>query len=221
MKNYCIAAFLLSILCLSGCGSVANHKTTKLGIAAEMRQASLSHAHLMRRQGKYQPAIIEYRKVMAVAKSEPERQQACLGIAGCLVKMKNYPAAIATLKPLPLPPESDMDRHVLAIAGEAMLRLGQCEEAESILEIALDDMEKTSVYTSSWMAGCCGNLGYAYLKNAKPNKAVILYRQTAKLYTQQGNSLAAHKARLMADDLKAIIQQYTPKTVPLTDELSR
>jgi tetratricopeptide (TPR) repeat protein len=179
------------------------------GVADDMRQARLSQAQALQQQRQYREAIVEYKKVLEFSTSPVECQQARLGMARCLVHLEDHSAALATLKPLPLARGSDLDRQVLAVAGEAMLHLGQYEDAETILELALDDMTNESLALSSWRAPCCGNLGYAYLKNAKLDKAVVLYRRAAGLYAQQGNAAAARRALRMAEDLQSLIQRHT------------
>jgi tetratricopeptide (TPR) repeat protein len=198
---------------LAGCGqwnvdSDVGGKEVR-GIAEEMRQARLSHARLLQQQRQYREAIVEYKKALEFSTSPAERQQARLGVARCLVHLEDHTAALVTLKPLPLGRGSDMDRQVLAVAGEAMLHLGQYEDAETILELALDDMTNESRALASWRAPCCGNLGYAYMKNTKLDKAVSLYCLAARLYVQQGNAAAARRASRLAEDLQSLIQRHT------------
>jgi tetratricopeptide (TPR) repeat protein len=238
----CHIISLLSVLCLVGCGAPKQNleeiSNTYPGVAEEMSQVNLLRAQLMQQQGKYQSAIIEYLKILDSDVSELDIQQARLGVAKCLIKLGKFTSAIARLKPLPLTPNSDSDSQVLAVAGEAMLRLGKFQEAESVLEIALENaeifseyempedlldpvvpenIEETAVSTPLWIAPCAGNLGYAYLKNCKPIKAFLLYQQAAGLYARQGDSLACRKARRMADDLETIIRQYeTCKSIQQT-----
>lgn len=71
-----------------------------------------------------------------------------------------------------------------------------------------------------WMAGCCANLGYAYLKNDKPEKAAVLYEYASHLYREQGEWVSAERALRVADDLNAVLRQYAPfKPAPLTQRL--
>jgi tetratricopeptide (TPR) repeat protein len=68
-----------------------------------------------------------------------------------------------------------------------------------------------------WMAGACANLGCAYLKNDKPEKAAILYEYAAVVFRMQGNHVAAERAQRVSDDLNAVLRQYAPyKPPPVT-----
>ena len=62
----------------------------------------------------------------------------------------------------------------------------------------------------SWLPPCCANLGCAYLKNDKPQKAAVLYSYAAQIYRTLGNQIAADRAQRMGDDLTAVIRQYAP-----------
>ena len=212
MRSLCIV-FVCLLPVLAGCGSRGGHPDRNgkqpSGIAEEMRQGRLSQAQVLQQQKQYRAAIVEYKKVLEFSTSPTECKQAQLGMARCLVYLGDYSTALTTLKPLPLARASDVDRQVLAVAGEAMLHLRQYEDAETLLEMALDDMTNESIPLSSWRAPCCGNLGYAYLKNAKLDKAVVLYRRAARLYTEQGNVAAARKALHLAEDLRSIIRRHT------------
>ncbi|GEM_PF-6045013 len=72
----------------------------------------------------------------------------------------------------------------------------------------------------AWMAGCCANLGCAYLKNDKPEKAAVLYAFAAQQFRIQGDRIAAERAQRVCDDLNAVLRQYAPfKPFPLTERL--
>ncbi len=227
MKMYLI--LLLLILGLNGCSlnnaGSADTQIDTANLIKNNQMTGLQKAKFLQHQGRHQEAVIEYRKIMDAAASKSQYQQAQIGIARCLIKIRKYPAAMATLKPLPITPESDLDREVLAIAGEILLRIQEYMEAESILEIALGGIESLEVKdllqaaqgditpasdVLSWEAACCGNLGHAYLKNEKLEKAVVLYRHAGELFALQGQSISAGKAKKMADDLGTLIRSYSP-----------
>jgi tetratricopeptide (TPR) repeat protein len=203
---------LLTFLGLLGCGSM-NSKTPTNSAASYVTDdgkplTPLSHAHLMLRQGKIDLAMTEYTHILGTPGAEQDREQARLGLAKCLLQRSDYASASALLSPLRMPARDEIEMQKLAVAGEAMLRLGQNKEAQIVLKSARENVQKTTGPMPSWMAACSGNLGYAYLKNGRPDKAFILYRQTADLYRQQGNMLAAYEAQRMADELESVLKQY-------------
>lgn len=155
--------------------------------------------------------MTQYRTILNASESERDREQARLGLAKCFLKLGDFSGASALLSPLTMPPESEADFEKMAVAGEAMLRLGQYEEAEVVLEMATEHLNDPARAMPSWAAACCGNLGYAYLKNNKPGKALLFYQRTAKLYAQQGNTIAARKARQMAGELESLLTQHLRK----------
>jgi tetratricopeptide (TPR) repeat protein len=62
----------------------------------------------------------------------------------------------------------------------------------------------------AWLPGCCANLGLAYLKNDKPEKAAVLYGFAAHLSRQRGKHLDAERAQRTHDELEAVLRQYAP-----------
>ena len=69
-------------------------------------------------------------------------RQARLGMAQCFLRMENQDAAIKALKPLPVQPTSEYERHCLALAGEALLRQENSVAAESVLELSLAGLRR-------------------------------------------------------------------------------
>ena len=204
-----LVPILLTLCVLAGCRRTEVAPPYPERPPADMAYPTdpLSNARALLRQGAYQQAFLVYRRIMTSSPSSLEQTQAKVGVAQCLMKMELYAGVIGTLSPLPLSPASELDRQILGLAGEAMLRQGDSRGAESLLETALGDMYR-SASTASWRAACCANLGYCYLKNDKPDKAAILYHRAADLFDRQGNRQAAEQAQAMADDLKGVIEQY-------------
>ena len=196
------------------------HDQIETSIAKEMSSASYQVAKLHYVQGKYNDAIIEYRKVIQATKDASLVNDCLIGIAKSLIKKKQYAAAVATLKPLDLNPQNIQQREILAIAGEALMRLDKYKEAECILEIALDDMDKNKLASESWRAPCCANLACSYLKNNKLPKAAIMYKKASLLFKQAGNFIAAKTVARMQNDIELMIRQYAPfKPLPVTPDL--
>lgn len=221
IKTLSIAIMLLNI---SGC--IPNPWAPKpvdidrASVAQEMRTASFNQAEFYYAQGKYNQAIIEYRKYSQATKNIELHAKCMIGIAKSLIKTKQYSAAVSTLKPLDLEPANMLQRQTLAVAGEALMRLGKFKEAEAILEISLDDMTKKTQVKKSWRVGAFGNLACAYLKNNKIRKAAVMYKKTAQLLRQKGDFISAKRAERMQSDLEIMIKQYAPfKPLPVIPEL--
>lgn len=262
-------------------------------LAANAQLDDLDRAQLLYSQGDYVAATIEYHKVIECGADEAKREEARIGAAKSLVKMRRLPAAMTALGALPAAPASEFDSRKLAIAGEIYLRQHRPKEAEVCLELALDAAPLESVLARAadnaagqtvagaetvtpaayvaartqaqpppleaippgtplhaapgplgngvfshephgmasppmdgvvppppWMAGCCANLGCAYLKNDKPEKAAIMYGCAAQLFRAEGDRIQAERAQRVSDDLCAVLRQYGPfKPPPLTQRL--
>lgn len=81
-------------------------------------------------------------------------------------------------------------------------------------------MQLGAVPPPSWMPGCCANLGCAYLKSDKPQKAAVMYEFAANLSRQSGDRIAAERAQRICDDLNSVLRQYAPyKPRPVTQRL--
>jgi tetratricopeptide (TPR) repeat protein len=176
-----------------------------VGIAAGLFAADADKARALLAQGAYELAAVEFRKLMDFGDTEDVRAAARLDMARCLIKMQNYDGAIAMLQPFPTEPRSDNERRGLAIAGEALLRDDRSEEAETLLEIALGSYEPGDEVCQAWAAGCCANLGLAYLKNSKYAQAAALYRRAAALYRQCDLFADEREANEMAETIEALI----------------
>lgn len=62
----------------------------------------------------------------------------------------------------------------------------------------------------AWLPGCCANLGLAYLKNDKPEKAAVMYAFAAHLSRQRGKHVDAERAQRLHDELASVLRQYAP-----------
>ena len=217
---------IISCLSLAGCNMSDFFSEDTLdqqpeaSIVQEMGTASYQVALLNYKQGNYNRAIIEFRKVIQATKDSELVNDCLIGIAKSLIKKKQYAAAVVTLKPLDLNPISSRQREILAIAGEALLRLERYKEAECVLEIALDDMKQKQADLESWRAPCCANLACAYLKNNKLPKAAIMYKKAAVMFKLSGNIIASKTLLRMQNDIELMLRQYAPfKPLPVTPDL--
>jgi tetratricopeptide (TPR) repeat protein len=130
---------LFLALAAAGCSvhrSLVSKPTSKL--AADPALSTLGRAELLRTQGDYAAAAIEFRKVIDCTEDDHEREQARIGAAKSLIAMHRLPAAMTALGALPVEPASETDCRKLALAGEIYLRQRRSGEAEPCLELALD-----------------------------------------------------------------------------------
>jgi len=201
---------LLALAALAGCAA-GGVKTTagrkgpggvRETLALEFLRINPGAAGRFMRQGQYPQAAVEFRKIISFAQEPAARERARLDLARCYIRMENYAGAVAALQPLSAGPQSDYERLKLALAGEALLRDGRTGDAETLLEIALDGAAPAEG-ADRREAVCSENLGCAYLKNGKPEKAAALYRRAALLYERQGHAAAARAAAGMAAALQA------------------
>jgi tetratricopeptide (TPR) repeat protein len=73
----------------------------------------------------------------------------------------------------------------------------------------------------SWIPAMVVNLGCAYLKNDKPEHALVMYQFASYLYQQNGNHILAARSMRMYDDLVSVIRQYEPfKPLPIAKGFS-
>lgn len=141
-------------------------------------KGDFSRAAGFEKAGDYSSAVIEYKKVLQFETDSSKKSMAQTGLARSLIKMGNYIEAVRVLKPLNPEPQSVEECFKLALAGEALLRSEHFPEAETLLELSLTGLEDRG-YEPEWRAVSFANLGSAYLKNDKPEQALVLYRKAA------------------------------------------
>jgi hypothetical protein len=124
--------------------------------------------------------------------------------------MEQHQAALAMLSPLPDKAASDGGRRRLALAAEAMLRLGVWAHAESLAEVALSDLHP-DVHSGRWAAACSANLAKAYLENDKPAKSAAMYRSASRLFQSVGHEQAATECMALALEIEKALEGVTRK----------
>ncbi|MDR2762539.1 MAG: hypothetical protein LBB88_08075 [Planctomycetaceae bacterium] len=82
--------------------------------------------------------------------------------------------------------------------------------------VEIDDIE-----IESWIPAMVINLGCAYLKNDKPEYALLMYEFASYLYQKRGDHILAIRSMRMHDDLVSVIRQYEPfKPIPIAKGFS-
>ncbi|MDR2642831.1 MAG: hypothetical protein LBC74_08550 [Planctomycetaceae bacterium] len=87
-------------------------------------------------------------------------------------------------------------------------------------KIGVDDVG-VDVEIESWIPAMIVNLGCAYLKNDKPEHALIMYQFASYVYQKNGDHILAVRSMRMYDDLVSVIRQYEPfKPIPIAKGFS-
>jgi hypothetical protein len=149
----------------------------------------------------WQQAYIGYRGLLAKPDDEITAEDARLGAARCLIAMDQCQAALVMLTPLPAKASNDRERRRLALAAEAMLRLGVWAHAESLAELALSNLAPEPTQ-DTWAAACSANLAKAYLENDKPAQSAAMYRLAARRFQAADRSQAATACMALALEIE-------------------
>ncbi|MDR1485233.1 MAG: hypothetical protein LBT09_10475 [Planctomycetaceae bacterium] len=87
--------------------------------------------------------------------------------------------------------------------------------------VGVDDNIDFNVEMEPWISAMIVNLGCAYLKNDKPEHALVMYQFASYLYQKNGDHILAARAMRMHDDLVSVIRQYEPfKPIPIAKGFS-
>jgi hypothetical protein len=167
----------------------------------------------MERAGNWKRALLGHKMLLADPPDESARRAACLGVARCLLALREYPAALVTVSPLPTEPVDDYDRARLALAAEAMTRLSTWQHAESLSEVALSRLDLTQ-RQGAWAGPCCANLAKAYLENDKPRKAARMYRAAATQFRLFDRLQPAAECVAMALEIETILAEADKQALP-------
>jgi tetratricopeptide (TPR) repeat protein len=212
MKNLLITG----CFCVALIGCASNTAKPRLGETAAAENVldkvenMLSQLNALERSGAWEDAFIGYRSVLANPADETTTEDARLGGARCLIAMEQHHAALAMLSPLPDKTVRNRDRRRLALAAEAMMRLGDWAHAESLAEVALSGLDP-DVGLEPWVAVCCANLAKAYLENDKPNKSAAMFRSASRRFQLDGREQAATECLALALEIEKILEGATSK----------
>lgn len=205
MKNLLITC----CICIALVGCASSNVKQPLGetVASENVLDKLAG---LEKSGAWRDAFIGYRSVLAKPGDEATAEEARLGAARCLIVMEQHQAALAMLSPLPDKAASDPGRRRLALAAEAMLRMGVWAHAESLAEVALSGLDLDSP-SGAWRAACSANLAKAYLENDKPAKSAAMYRSASRLFQSVGREQAATECMALALEIEKALEGLTRK----------
>ncbi|MDR1140960.1 MAG: hypothetical protein LBL62_04650, partial [Planctomycetaceae bacterium] len=201
-------------------------KHKPIRVETETPMNKLENALLLQNSGDYLAAVIAYREVISCSRNKNEVDLAKVGAAECLIRIKKFPAALEILEPLSLDSVTENNMKKIALAGEILLHIGRFKEAEMYLEFAVGSLDLEMLLEQAhsdavfepdiWIPAAVANLGCAYLKNDKPEYAMMMYQFASCLYCRCGNQVLAERSQRMYDDLVSVMRQYAPfKPVPV------
>jgi len=192
-----LAAVVFSLV-LSGCASMDKTRTPPLSpLEVKLRDA----AHC-RQAGDFQKAFIFYCELQNNIDDQKEYQKISLLKADLLLQMQNYPAALASLAPIPELPATLYDCKKLILASRILQKLkGNPDHIEALLEVALDN----SIHESGVIfvkASGYAELGKIYIKHKKSRRAIKCFEYAAMLYDQMDDSQNADACRNIMEYLQ-------------------
>ena len=160
-----------------GCGSLSSSQVNNKSIIDElgMEKVSLEQCRRLEKSRNYSESMKKY--VELLSQNQADRrlfEEGTLGKARSFYGMKKYTYALNALSPLPDKAESNFERRKLALAGQVMLSNSMHESAESVLELALSDLDEDE---ETDFAPSFANLGTIYLKNYKLQQGIIMYEK--------------------------------------------
>jgi hypothetical protein len=121
-----------------------------------------------------------------------------------LIAAGGYLEALAVLSPLPRTATSEHDRHRLALAGEALLHVGNTNRAEEVLVTAVAGLDEQDV-GRTWLAPALANLGKVRLANGKPDLSAQAYARAAAAFHAQGDEGNSAECIRMAQGIQRIL----------------
>lgn len=182
-KNYLC---LLPIILLTGCSSL-EQKLPEPAPKQNPLEQKIDQADSLLRQKKFRQAFILYSEAQKETNDIKIYRNLQIKIAGAQLEMKNYPAALAALAPMPEFPATLNDCQKLVMAARILQKMnGKPEYIEALLEVALDN-SVDEPGTIPFKAYGYAELGKVYVANKKTARAIRCFEYAAKLYSMTGD----------------------------------
>jgi hypothetical protein len=124
-----------------------------------------------------------------------------------LIAAGDHLTALAVLGPLPQTAGSEQGGHRLALAGEALLHVGNTQGAEEVLARAVAGLDRRHAQ-SPWLAAAYANLGKVYLANEKPVQSAQAYRLAAAAFHEQGAEKDSAECIRMAQSIEGVLRSH-------------
>lgn len=184
IKKY---AGLLSLVFLVGCTSAKKEMATTEAPELVSIETKIEQADEQLKQKNYAQALILYGEAQGETSDVKLFRKLQLKIAETQYEMRNYPAALATLAPMPELPATLNDCQKLVMAARILQQMNSKPEyIEALLEVALDN-SIDEPGTIPFKAFGYAELGKVYVSNKKTARAIKCFEYAAKLYKLAGD----------------------------------
>lgn len=181
-KYFC----LLLLVLLAGCATVKQEELKKEPVLTPLEQ-KIKKADELFRQKNFQQSFILYSEAQKENADIKLHRDLQLKISAVQFEMRNYPAALAALAPMPEFPATLNDCKKLVMASRILQKMnGKAEHIEALLEVALDN-SVDEPGTIEFKAFGYAELGRVYVANKKTARAVKCFEYAAKLYKMAGD----------------------------------
>ncbi len=201
MKMKIWIASLVMPVVMAACSTVAPD-TAAAPPAQPTAEARMAEARACEQTGNYQKAFIIYSELQSEADDVKTHRALQMLRANALFEMRNYPAALAALAPMPEMPATLDDCRKMILAARILQSMkGKPEHVEALLEVALDnsidDPEAIPV-----KAGGYAELGKIYVANGKNARAIKCFENAAQLYEMDNDEEKAKICRNIMEYLR-------------------
>lgn len=198
-KKYLLSLFLL--LLWAGCAAPAPERAKAVPAPSPIEK-KIAQADSLLRQKNYRQAFILYSEAQKETQDVKLFRTLQLKIADTLLEMRNYPAALAALAPMPELPATFNDCQKLVMAARVLQKMkGKGEHIEALYEVALDNtIDEPGII--AFKASGYAELGKVYAANKKTSRAVKCFEYAAKLYTMVKDEENARACRNIMEYLR-------------------
>lgn len=197
-SKYCL--FLLFTLLFAGCATT-EVKVRKTPAEVSLEEKIAKADDLLKKKD-HQQAFILYSEALKEIKDIKVYRELQLKISSTQYEMKNYPAALAALAPMPELPATLNDCKKLVMAAKILQQMKSKKEyVEALLEVALDN-PVDEPGTIPFKAYGYAELGKVYVANGKTARAVKCFEYAAKLYNMADDKENAKACRNIMEYLR-------------------
>ncbi len=201
MRNKTLSAALLAPLLFAACTTLPEPPPKTAAKLSPLRK-KLAEADRCADQKQWRKAFVIYSEAQKEIDDLKLHRAVQLKISRALCGMKNDPAALAALAPMPEFPATLNDCKKLAMASRILHRMkGKPDHVEALLEVALDNaIDEPGVIP--FKAAGYAELGRLYVAHRKTARAVKCFEYAAKLYRISGDREQAAACRNIMEYLK-------------------
>lgn len=174
---FCFTALLL----FAGC-AVPQAETVKSLPEPSPLEKKIRQGDTLLKQKNFRQAFIAYTEAQKECTDIKVFRDLQLKRAGTLLEMKNFPAALAALAPMPEFPATLNDCQKMVLAARILQKMkSKGEYVEALLEVALDNsIDAPGIIP--FKASGYAELGRVYVANKKTARAAKCFEYAAKLY---------------------------------------